>query len=173
MPGKKKKEIESYDHHREKRANNPPVGLVNPLSDPDSGEKTEYRHDPHIDPELAWDEGALGNRVDNLFAGVFEADSLERAKSAVRELPALYGSHLNWAGKAERSEFDVPEVSLHRHERIDPRSILAAVRKKFGGGGGGGELVVRPSSASSRPNAAPRCERRSSSTGIEITGATV
>jgi adenine-specific DNA-methyltransferase len=39
---------------------------------------------------------------------------------------------LQWAGKAERMSFEVPTVSLHVHERIDPRSILEAVRKKNG-----------------------------------------
>jgi len=39
---------------------------------------------------------------------------------------------LQWAGKAERVKFDVPTVSLHVHERIDPRTILEAVRKKNG-----------------------------------------
>lgn len=47
-----------------------------------------------------------------------------------------YDPHLNpslqWAGKAERSSFDVPTVSLHVHERIDPRSIIEAVRQKNG-----------------------------------------
>src|SRR3954471_12366233 len=39
---------------------------------------------------------------------------------------------LQWAGKAERTSFEVPTVSLHVHERIDPRTILEAVRKKNG-----------------------------------------
>src|SRR5712691_4737425 len=39
---------------------------------------------------------------------------------------------LQWAGKAERTSFDIPTVSLHVHERIDPRSIIEAVRKKNG-----------------------------------------
>jgi adenine-specific DNA-methyltransferase len=39
---------------------------------------------------------------------------------------------LHWAGKAERGSFDVPTVSLHVHERIDPRSIIEAVRQKNG-----------------------------------------
>jgi adenine-specific DNA-methyltransferase len=47
-----------------------------------------------------------------------------------------YDPHLDptlvWAGKAERTSFDVPTVSLHVHERIDPRSIIEAVRKKNG-----------------------------------------
>lgn len=37
---------------------------------------------------------------------------------------------LNWAGKAEHTSFEVPTVSLHVHERIDPRSIIEAVRRK-------------------------------------------
>src|SRR5438270_8031943 len=39
---------------------------------------------------------------------------------------------LQWAGKAERTSFDIPTVSLHVHERIDPRSVIEAVRKKNG-----------------------------------------
>lgn len=37
---------------------------------------------------------------------------------------------LQWAGKAERLSFEVPTVSLHVHERIDPRTIIQAVTKK-------------------------------------------
>ena len=39
---------------------------------------------------------------------------------------------LTWAGKAEHTSFDVPTVSLHVHERIDPRTIIAATRKRNG-----------------------------------------
>jgi DNA methylase len=39
---------------------------------------------------------------------------------------------LQWAGKAERTSLEIPTVSLHVHERIDPRSIIEAVRKKNG-----------------------------------------
>ena len=41
---------------------------------------------------------------------------------------------LVWAGKAERTSFEVPTVSLHIHERIDPRTIIEAVRKRNGDG---------------------------------------
>ncbi len=37
---------------------------------------------------------------------------------------------LQWAGKAEHTSFTVPTVSLHVHERIDPRTIIEAVRRK-------------------------------------------
>src|SRR5690606_11329562 len=44
-----------------------------------------------------------------------------------------YDPHLDpqlvWAGKAEHTSFDVPTVSLHVHERIDPRRIIESVRK--------------------------------------------
>ena len=37
---------------------------------------------------------------------------------------------LQWAGKAERTSFEVPTVSLHVHERIDPKTIIEAVKKE-------------------------------------------
>ncbi len=93
MPPKKqkKRKIASYSHAGEERANNPPVGLVDPRTDPDKGDKKTYAYDPHLDPQL------------------------------------------QWAGKAERTSFEVPTVSLHVHERIDPRTIVEAVRKRNGG----------------------------------------
>ena len=49
-----------------------------------------------------------------------------------------YDPHLNpqlqWAGKAEHTSFEVPTVSLHVHERIDPRTIIEAARKQNGNG---------------------------------------
>jgi adenine-specific DNA-methyltransferase len=45
-----------------------------------------------------------------------------------------YDPHLDpqlvWAGKAEHTSFKVPTVSLHVHERIDPCTIVEAVRKR-------------------------------------------
>ena len=85
----KKKPIEQYDHKGKKRVNNPPVGLVTPETDKETGKK-QYAYDPHLDPQLVW------------------------------------------AGKAERTSFEVPTVSLHVHERIDPRTIVEAVRRRNG-----------------------------------------
>lgn len=49
----------------------------------------------------------------------------------------VYDPHLDpqlqWAGKAEHAAFNVPTVSLHVHERIDPRSIIEAVKRKNSG----------------------------------------
>lgn len=82
-----KRPIEPYIHKDKERLNNPPVGLVTPETDRESGKKT-YAYDPHLDPQLVW------------------------------------------AGKAEHTSLEVPTVSLHVHERIDPRTIIEAVRKR-------------------------------------------
>src|ERR1700693_5150571 len=37
---------------------------------------------------------------------------------------------LQWAGKAEHTSFEVPTVSLHVHERIDPLRIIEAAKKE-------------------------------------------
>jgi adenine-specific DNA-methyltransferase len=37
---------------------------------------------------------------------------------------------LQWAGKAEHTSFEVPTVSLHVHERIDPKTIIDTVTKE-------------------------------------------
>ncbi|MBI1902906.1 MAG: site-specific DNA-methyltransferase [Planctomycetia bacterium] len=56
-----------------------------------------------------------------------------------------YDPHLDpqlvWAGKAERTSFQVPTVSLHVHERIDPKTIVAAVRSNGNGNGNGNAPV--------------------------------
>ena len=62
-----KKPIESYDHTDKKRANNPPVGLVTPDTDPDAGHKRTYQYDPHLGPQLAW-----ARRAKNLKAEIDE-----------------------------------------------------------------------------------------------------
>ena len=44
-----------------------------------------------------------------------------------------YDSHLDpqlqWAGKTEHTSFDIDTVSLHVHERIDPKTIIESVKK--------------------------------------------
>jgi adenine-specific DNA-methyltransferase len=42
-----------YQHDKQQRLNNPPVGLVTPSTDID-GESKTYQYDPHLDPQLIW-----------------------------------------------------------------------------------------------------------------------
>jgi len=64
---------------------------------------------------------------------------------AGRRKTYAYDPHLDpqlvWAGKAEHTSFEVPTVSLHVHERIEPRTIIEAVRKRNGNGGAGQLLL--------------------------------
>src|SRR5437899_2505515 len=108
-----KRPIERYQHSDKKRINNPPVGLVTPETDPVVPTHKTYDYIipvPSVKPR--------------------------------RELD--YDPHLDpqlvWAGKKEHSSFEVPTVSLHVHERIDPYTIINAVRKRNGNG-----LPVQPS----------------------------
>ncbi|MFW6275657.1 MAG: DNA methyltransferase, partial [bacterium] len=51
-----------------------------------------------------------------------------------RKKKYAYDPHLDpqlqWAGKAEHTSFKVPTVSLHVHERIDPKTIIDTVKKE-------------------------------------------
>src|SRR3990172_8684749 len=60
---------------------------------------------------------------------VTPATDLEAGKKTYAYDPHL-DPQLVWAGKAEHTSFEVHTVSLHVHERIDPRSIIEAVRKR-------------------------------------------
>ena len=109
----KKRPIERYEHTDKKRINNPPVGLVTPETDPPLPTHKVY---DYIDPVPSVKPG--------------------------KDLD--YDPHLDpqlvWAGKKEHASFEVPTVSLHVHETIDPRTIIDAVRRRNGNG-----LPVQPS----------------------------
>ncbi|MDP1690670.1 MAG: site-specific DNA-methyltransferase [Burkholderiaceae bacterium] len=120
-------QVISY-RHKDKRKNNPQVGLVNEASDPPQP-KTTWAYDPHLDPALQFDVGRAGveGLIDDALARGDEA-AMRAALECLRKQSAPY---LAWTGKAERTSFEVDTVSLHVHERIDPASILAAVRKRL------------------------------------------
>ncbi|MDY0070946.1 MAG: hypothetical protein RBR91_13640, partial [Porticoccaceae bacterium] len=124
-------EIISY-RHPDKRVNNPEVGMVTPATDPEQG-KARWAYDPHLDPALNFDSqrGAVEALIDDALA----SGDPEHMRAALAELKRLQSPYLNWAGKAERTSFEVDTVSLHVHERIDPASILSAVRKAIKGEG--------------------------------------
>ena len=74
-------------------------------------------------------------RVNNPPVGLVtpDTDPDAGAKKAYAYDPHL-DPQLQWAGKAEHTSFQVSTVSLHVHERIDPRTIIEAVRKHDGQG---------------------------------------
>lgn len=121
--------------HADKRKNNPEVGMVTPDND-DEERRTRWRYDPHIDPALQFDveRAQLENLIDDALASGDE-DTMREALATLKRMAEPY---LNWAGKAERTSFDIDLVSLHVHERIDPATILASVKKRMRKGEGQG-----------------------------------
>ena len=100
----------------------PPPRKSSSKASPSGGKRpiVQYTHDKE-------------SRVNNPPVGLVDSanDSNESKQKTWAYDPHLE-PQLQWAGKAERTSFEVPTVSLHVHERIDPRSILEAVRKKNG-----------------------------------------
>ena len=73
-------------------------------------------------------------RTNNPPAGlVTEETDPDKSKTTYQHDPHL-DPQLQWAGKTERTSFEVPTQSLHVHERIDPCTIIEAVRKRNGNG---------------------------------------
>lgn len=125
--GNQAAEVLSY-RHGDKRTNNPHVGMVDTHSDGVEG-KTVWQYDPHIDPALQFD--SQRSTIENLIDEALASGDKDRMQTTLEQLKRMQSPYLNWAGKAERTNFDVDTVSLHVHERIDPATILAAVQKKL------------------------------------------
>lgn len=122
-------QVLSY-RHTETRVNNPEVGMVHPDNDPEQP-KTTWRYDPHLDPALMFDSQRAA--IETLIDSALASGDVEVMRDALAELKRLQAPYLNWTGKAERTSFEVDTVSLHVHERIDPATILASVRKRLKG----------------------------------------
>lgn len=133
-------ELTHYSHP-EKRKNNPEVGMVNAAVDPDQPSK-HWAYDPHIDPALQFD--SQRSAIESLIDGALASGDTNVMRDALAELKRLQAPYLNWAGKAERTSFDVDTVSLHVHERIDPATILAGIRKHVSAGPGGVKAETQP-----------------------------
>jgi len=96
---------------------------------------------------LAWldhalaggDAAAMREVITNLRERLVKQKADRPERKALEEIQRRGAPYLQWAGKAERTSFEVDTVSLHVHERIDPMSILSAVRK-----GGPGEKSAKP-----------------------------
>src|SRR5690606_22795722 len=110
------------------RRNNPDVGFVTPETDPEQP-RTRWAYDPHIDPALQFDMGR--SQVEKLIDDALASGDESVMRAALEQLKRHSAPYLNWAGKAERTSFEIDTVSLHVHERIDPASILAAIRKRL------------------------------------------
>jgi hypothetical protein len=71
-------------------------------------------------------------RVNNPPVGLVTPDTDRDAGKKTYAYDPHIDPAMQWAGKTERASFNIQTVSLHVHERIDPRSIIEAIRKKNG-----------------------------------------
>lgn len=74
------------------------------------------------------DKERLNNPPVGLVSDVTDVDYGQKKKKY--EYDPHLDPQLQWAGKKEHTSFEVPVVSLHVHERIDPKTIIESVRKE-------------------------------------------
>lgn len=137
----------AYDHHSTQAVQRPEVGLQQEFLKERRPPRV-YRFDSSLDPQLAWDEnrerelaewllGLIARVADEGEEAVFgpEDDKQEHVwaggsvrvaslKGAVQILQHLSQPFLNWAGKAERHDLEVPTVPLFVHERHATKAII-------------------------------------------------
>ena len=113
-----------------------------------------YRYDPSLSPALDWDQqnpareqaeaklASLADRIAKLSGIVDSGDGddvsgsilseirgeVATAKAEIADLKKLSEPFLNWAGKAERTSFDVPTLPLFVHERLSTSAILETLK---------------------------------------------
>ena len=108
-----------------------------------------YRYDSSLDPALSWDENRDRDLAEWLIglvqrcategeAAVFTSPQVwagggvqvQSLKAAADMLKSLSQPFLNWAGKAERHQIDVPTVPLFVHERHSTKAILDGIKHR-------------------------------------------
>ena len=81
-------------------------------------------------------------RVNNPPVGLVTAETEKDYGRKTYAFDPHIDPRLEWAGKKERTSFEVPTVALHVHEWIDPKTIVEAIRKKNGDALNGGQLPL-------------------------------
>ena len=139
-------QTEQYRHEAE-AVQRPDVGIQDQFQ-AKKPPKT-YRYDSSLDPALSWDEQRERDLGEWLL-GLIERAAKEGEKAvfaeaqewkgggvrvastadAVRVLKDISQPFLNWAGKAERHQIEVPTVPLFVHERHSTKAILDGIRHR-------------------------------------------
>jgi adenine-specific DNA-methyltransferase len=126
MAVKKPKRAETY-RHEEEAPLRPDVGTQAQFRQR-KPPKT-YRYDSSLSPALDWDgQNPAREQGEALIRRILDAETVEDAREAARELAALSKPFLDWTGKAERLSFDVPTLPLFVHERLSTKAILETLK---------------------------------------------
>lgn len=84
----------------------------------------------HKDISLGQYQHTKSKRANNPQVGLVSSTLDSKPKKKTYQHDPYIDPTLSWAGKAEGTSFDVDTVSLHIHERIDPKRIIKQVLKK-------------------------------------------
>ncbi|MCO5119737.1 MAG: site-specific DNA-methyltransferase [Burkholderiaceae bacterium] len=136
----------NYQHSQE-ATQRPDVGVQDQFT-AKKAPKT-YRYDSSLDPALSWDENRDRDLAEWLIGlvqrcategepAVFAAPQVwagggvrvQSLKAAADLLKSLSRPFLNWAGKAERHQIEVPTVPLFVHERHSTKAILEGIKSR-------------------------------------------
>ncbi|WP_281660204.1 site-specific DNA-methyltransferase [Microvirgula aerodenitrificans] len=133
--------------HKQEAVQRPDVGVQDQFSV--KKPNRVYRYDSSLDPALSWDENRereLGEWLIGLVArcaeegevAVFQTPQtwkgggvqVQSLKAAADLLQTLSQPFLNWAGKAERHQLNVPTTPLFVHERHSTKAILDGIKNR-------------------------------------------
>ena len=135
--------------HTDRAKQRPDVGVQSEFQ---TGRKSRtWRYDSSLAPQLAWDENPGRDQAEWLLnlieraaregeAAVFATEQVRQGAresfrslgDCVAALKRLSRPFLDWAGKAERRQLDVPTIPLFRHERHSTAAIIEALRNHHG-----------------------------------------
>jgi adenine-specific DNA-methyltransferase len=71
-------------------------------------------------------------RLNNPQVGLVNTKTEQAEKKRTYQFDPHIDPQLQWSSKAERTSFEIPVVSLHVHERMDPKTVIEAVKKYDG-----------------------------------------
>jgi adenine-specific DNA-methyltransferase len=139
-------QAEAY-RHADKAVQRPAIGVQDQFQARKPSKTYEY--DSSLDPALSWDE-QRERGLGEWLLGLIERAATEGEKAVfaeglmwkgggvkvtstmdvVRVLKDISKPFLNWAGKAERHQIDIPSVPLFVHEHHSTKAILAGIRHR-------------------------------------------
>lgn len=92
--------------------------------------KKIIKTEKHKDISLGQYQHTKSKRANNPQVGLVSSALDSKPKKKTYQHDPYIDPILSWAGKTEGTSFDVDTVSLHIHERIDPKRIIKQVLKK-------------------------------------------
>lgn len=95
-----------------------------------TAKKATKKAKPHKDISLESYEHKTDKRKNNPSVGLVTTQTDKEEGRTTYQYDPHLDPQLVWAGKKERESFEVPNVSLHVHERIDPRTIAKSFIKE-------------------------------------------